>query len=84
MFQKSLIDRYEHRPNELQSMCLAEFAATYVTKYLPSDANIASNDVLPPTEADTEPTQITLTNGYGKMNKRKTQAVVRFRSYNKE
>ena len=33
VFQKSLIDRYMHRPQELQSICLAEFAATYVTKY---------------------------------------------------
>ena len=31
VFQKSLIDRYQHRPQELQSMCLAEFAATFVT-----------------------------------------------------
>ena len=31
VFQKSLIDRYEHRPCSLESMCLAEFAANYVT-----------------------------------------------------
>ena len=31
VFQKSLIDRYQHRPRQIQSMCLAEFAATYVT-----------------------------------------------------
>ncbi len=84
VFQKSLIDRYEHRPHELQSMCLAEFAATYVTKYPPKDADIANNDVLPPTETDTEPTQITLTNGYGKINKRGNQAVIRFRTFNKD
>ena len=28
VFQKSLIDRYIHRPQKLQSICLAEFAAT--------------------------------------------------------
>ena len=28
VFQKSLIDRYQHRPQQLSSMCLAEFAAT--------------------------------------------------------
>ena len=28
VFQRSLIDRYEHRPVQLQFMCLAEFAAT--------------------------------------------------------
>ena len=33
VFQKSLIDKYQHRPRELQSMCLAEFAARYVVKY---------------------------------------------------
>ena len=32
VFQKSLIDRHEHRPSVLQAMCLAEFAASYVTK----------------------------------------------------
>ena len=31
VFQKSLIDRY--RPQALSSMCLAEFAATYVVNY---------------------------------------------------
>ena len=32
VFNKSLsIDRYQHRPRELQFMCLAEFAATFVT-----------------------------------------------------
>ena len=48
VFQKSLIDRYEHRPHDLQSMCLAEFAATFVTKYQPKDADTDDNDVLPP------------------------------------
>ena len=33
VFQKSLVSRYMHRPQNLQSMCLAEFAATFVTNY---------------------------------------------------
>ena len=33
VFQKSLVSRYMHRPQNLQSMCLAEFAATSVTNY---------------------------------------------------
>ena len=33
VFHKSLIDRYQHRPRELHDMCLAEFAATFVTNY---------------------------------------------------
>ena len=29
VFQKSLIERYQHKPQSLSDMCLAEFAATY-------------------------------------------------------
>ena len=79
VFQKSLIDRYQHRPQQLSSMCLAEFAATYVVKYERNDC-----DALPAPESDVTSTQITLTDRFGKMNKRKQQAVIRFRKYNKE
>ena len=37
MFQKSLIDRYQHRPAQLSNTCLAEFAATYSTDYKPKE-----------------------------------------------
>ena len=33
VFNKNLIDRHQHRQRELHSMCLAEFAATFVTNY---------------------------------------------------
>ena len=69
VFQRSLIDRYEHRPLQLQFMCLAEFAATFVTKYQHKDADTDTNDVLPPTEPDSTPSLITLTHGYGKMSR---------------
>ena len=81
VFQKSLIDRYQHRPRELQSMCLAEFAAKYVVKYEHNDGEC---DALPASESDTTSTRITLTDGFGKMNKRRVEAVIRFRKYNKE
>ena len=50
VFQKSLIDRYQHRPQELQSMCLAEFAATFVTNYHCKDSEC---DALPPNDSET-------------------------------
>ena len=81
VFQKSLIDRYQHRPRQFQSMCLAEFAAKYVVKYERDDGEC---DALPASESDTTSTQITLTDGFGKMNKRRVEAVIRFRKYNKE
>ena len=80
VFQKSLIDRYQHRPQTIQSMCLAEFAATYVTNYKKDD----DSDALPPVESETTSLRITLSGGFGKMNKRKREAVIRFRRYNKD
>ena len=71
-----------HRPQELQSICLAEFAATYVTKYEHKDGSEC--DALPASESETTSTQIVLTDGFDKMNKRKQEAVIRFYRYNKE
>ena len=82
VFQKSLIDRYQHRPRQIQSMCLAEFAATYVTNYQHGDDSEC--DALPASDNETTSSQIKLTDGYGKMNKRKREAVIRFRQYNKD
>ena len=82
VFQKSLIDRYQHRPQQLSSMCLAEFAATYATDYKPDDS--MTSDALPDVESDTTSTKITLTDGFGKMSKRKQQAVIRFRKHNRD
>ena len=62
VFQKSLIDRYQHRPQQFNSMCLAEFAATYVTNYKPHDSVC---DTLPDLESDSTSTQITLTDAFG-------------------
>ena len=78
VFQKSLIERYQHRPQSIQSVCLAEFAATYVTNYKKDD----DSDALPPVESETISSHITLTGGFGRMNKRKREAVIRFRCYN--
>ena len=83
VFQKSLIDRYQHSPQCLQSMCLAEFAATYATNYQCNNDNEC--DALPPTDRETESKTITLTDGFGKMNKRKKkEAIIRFHKYNKD
>ena len=58
VFQKSIIDRYQHRPQHLQSMCLAEFAATYATNYQRSNHNEC--DAFPPQAADPLPRQLCL------------------------
>ena len=84
VFQKSLLDRYEHRPHSLDSMCLAEFAANYVTSYQQHDDN---DDVLPD-EATVSTcstgSKIHLTNNFGVMHKRTREAVIRFHCHNKD
>ena len=82
VFQKSLIDRYEHRPNTLDQMCLAEFAANYVTSYKCEE----NDDVLPNDETVElyENSKIKLRDGYGTMYKRRREAVVRFTHFNKD
>ena len=86
VFCKSLLDRYEHRPLELQNMCLAEFAANYSTDYKAIDDDISQSDVLLCTgnSDSVQPRNITLTDGFGKMNKHRHEAVIRFRRYNRE
>ena len=79
VFQKSLIDRYQHRPQHLSSMCLAEFAATYVVNYERNEC-----DAVPAPESDITSTQITLTDKFGKMSKRKQETVIRFRKYSRK
>ena len=81
VFQKSLVDRYQHRPRELQSMCLAEFAASFAVNYKPSDDSEC--DALPAPDSETTSSQITLTDGFGEMKRRKHEAVIRFRRYNR-
>ena len=84
VFCKSIIDRYEHRPQELASMCLAEFVANYQVSYASNSDD--DNDVMPPPE-DIDVTslkKIKLTDNFGTMVKRKQEAVIRFHKYSKD
>ena len=82
IFHKNLLERYEHRPHSLNNICLAEFAANYSATYVKAK----NDDVLPPATVPSESmsASITLTDGFGRMSKRKREAVIRFRRYNKE
>ena len=82
VFQKSIIDRYQYRPSNLESMCLAEFSATYVKVYKCED----TSDALPPPDESSilGSGRIKLNAGMGYMSKRRRQAVIRFRKYNQD
>ena len=63
MVQKSLIDRYQHRPEQIKNTCSANFAATYCTSYNYKGDDI-DTDVLPVTESQgSGSNKITLTAG---------------------
>ena len=80
IFMSNIIERYSDRPNIVDQLCLAEFAAYYYKDYRrdPDEFNnlIESNhisnceSVLPPT--------IKLNNGQETMKRRKIKAVIRF------
>ena len=82
VFCKSMIDRYQHRPRVLASMCLAEFVANYRVKYESNDDN---DDVLPCEDVDISSLKtIKLTDNFGTMYKRNREAVIRFHRYSKD
>ena len=75
IFCTSLLDRYASRPNELENMSLAEFAATYTTGGKESDhESIDDNSTIQQSVSST----IKLKNGLGRMRKRKRHCVIRY------
>ena len=95
VFASSIIDKYAARPTALDDKCVAWFAANY--ERCSPNANTNANrqtpeqpqetDVIPSVidEADEQEYQvITLNNNLGKMRKRRTEAIIRWHSFNKE
>ena len=83
VFQKSLIDRYQHRPEQIRDMCLAEFASKYCTSYNAKNDSV-DTDALPDHESQASNKKIALTGVFGQMHERNKPAVIRFRKYNKD
>ena len=82
IYMTSLIDRYAARPDSLNDMCLAEFAANYTTRSGQDVDDEESTDALPPANEDTHICEkIKLKNSLGIMYKRKRECVIRFHRY---
>ena len=84
----SLIDRYAARPDSLDNMCLAEFAANFSFRSGACDEE-DETDVLPTQDDDMEEqgrqhSRIKLKNGLGVMHQRRREAVIRFHRFNQE
>ena len=85
LYLKSLIDRYVARPNQLENMCLAEFAANYDMKYSQKSEDDNDHTPNPLEQKETEVSDtIWLKDGLGQMKKRNREAVIRFPKYNSE
>ena len=85
LYLKSLMDRYAARPNQLENMCLAEFAANYDIKYSQKSEDDNDHTPNPLEQQETEVSDtIWLKGGLGQMKKRNVEAVIRFPKYNSE
>ena len=84
VFASNIIDKYENRPDDLHSLCLADFASNYVGKksgdVLVESADIKSYTVSLSNVDDIEPNPniIAVKNKHGEMQKRNRLCVMRF------
>ena len=91
IFQKNIVIRYAARPDCLEDVCLADFAANYTVSYNEMEE---VDDSVPQILDEHEeagqdapfqaayPKSIMLKNGMGRMHKRRREAVIRFRKFN--
>ena len=87
VFQKTIMDRCSSRPDCLDGLCLAEFAANYTTDYKETAEDIDDSvpEILEEEENQNKlPQKIMLKHGNGRMHKRKHEAMIRFRKFSKE
>jgi DNA replication protein DnaC len=86
IYQTSFIDRYAARPDQLNDMCLAEFAANYTTRSGQELTEDETTDALPTAENEKHGRceSIKLQGGLGHMYERKREAIIRFHRFNQE
>ena len=81
------IDKYENRPDNLHSMCLADFASSYVTKKtddLPIESDeIKSYLVSVMDDVKLNPNVIVLKNDHGEMRNCSLPCIIRFHKVSK-
>ena len=84
IFYLSISDKYAARPDFLENICLAEFAANYNTKkFKTNEPEDVEHDITNDNEINTT-SQIDLKYGLGTMQKRQKEAIIRFHRYNEK
>ena len=90
VYATNVLDRYKNRPDQLENMCYADFAANYISEQ--ADIKYEADDVRRYTsqvqdiEESLEPKQkevITLKNELGEMRKRLRPIVIRYHNVSK-
>ena len=88
VYASSILDKYENRPNELEDMCLADFASNYVSKK--ADLQVEPEDIKSYTapvsgidELQPSTNIIVLKKDLGEMKKRSRPCVIRFHKVSK-
>ena len=83
-FASNIIDKYENRPDDLHSLCLADFASNYIGK-ISGDVLVESDDIKSYTvsvcnfnDIEPSPNLVPLKNKHGEMRKLNTPCVIRF------
>ena len=91
IFQGNIILRYAVRPERLDNMCLASFAANYSMSSREKNdgecdhvTNVLDGDDQEIPDSEDMPKKIHLRDGSGTMTRRKREAVIRFRKFNVE
>ena len=89
VFASNIIDKYENWPDNLHSMCLADFASSYVSKKV-DDLSIALDEIKSYTvpvsnvnDVKLNPNIFVLKNELGEMRKRSRPCVIRFHKVSK-
>ena len=84
IFASNIIDKYENRPDDLHSLCLADFASNYIGK-VSGDVLVESDDIKSYTvpvsnvnDIEPNPNLIAQKNKHGEMQKLNTPCIVRF------
>ena len=84
IFASNIIDKYENRPDDLHSLCLADFASNYIGK-VSGDVLVESDDIKSYTvpvsnvnDIEPNPNLIALNNKHGEMQKLNTPCIVHF------
>ena len=89
VFLSNIIDKYENRPDNLHSMCLAGFTSSYVSKKindLPAESDEIKSYTVPVSNIDhvkLNTNKIALKNVLGKVRKRSRPCVFRFHKVSK-